>query len=327
MFQTEPLDPRVAAIASQFPESPFTRADLHRLGISQGELRQLRKRDRVVSIVHGVYCLPSPSDRESDRRRYLRRAAAELIKRPRAVLSHESAAAAHGLPNPHASHWDSLPITLTASEGSARRRRGVHTRRRPLHESDVVATTWGRVTTPERTAVDLAMVLALPEALVVVDAVARRMAANDRREHLLRSAVRRELRVRLLDSSRALVGRRGSARAVVALGHADPAAESPAESRSRGWIILAQLPLPRVGLPVIGDDGRRYFADFAWEDRTVIGEVDGLSKYDTGAVLIREKTREDALRRAGWTVVRWTGSEITRNPPVVLERLRRALLP
>lgn len=327
MFQTEPLDPRVAAIATRFPESPFTRADLDQLGITPGELRQLRKRDRVIRVVHGVYLLPSPSDPESDRHRFLRRAAAELIKRPTAVLSHESSAAAHGLPDPHAGHWDSLPITLTTPTGSTRQRRGVRTRCRPLDASQVMATAWGQATTPQRTAVDLAMALAMPEALVVVDAVARRMAANDGREHLLRSSVRREVRVRLLDASRKLIGQRGSARAAVTLGHADPAAESPAESRSRGWIILAQLPLPRVGLPVIGDDGRRYFADFAWEDRMVIGEVDGVSKYDTGDVLLREKSREDSLRRAGWKVVRWTGVEITRNPHVVLERLRRVLRP
>jgi very-short-patch-repair endonuclease len=83
-----------------------------------------------------------------------------------------------------------------------------------------------------------------------------------------------------------------------------------------------------VGLRVTGDDGRTYYADRAWPEFAVIGEVDGYGKYraDTWQTFRREKQREDALRAAGWLVVRWTVTEVLRDPGSVVARVRRALL-
>jgi hypothetical protein len=40
--------------------------------------------------------------------------------------------------------------------------------------------------------------------------------------------------------------------------------------------------------------------------------------------VIREKLREDAIRDAGWIVVRWIWDELNR-PAVIVARIRRAL--
>jgi hypothetical protein len=64
----------------------------------------------------------------------------------------------------------------------------------------------------------------------------------------------------------------------------------------------------------------------------VVGEFDGLIKYgallragdDPSRAVIREKLREDAIRDAGWRVVRWVWSEL--DPfDAVAARIRRRL--
>ena len=73
-------------------------------------------------------------------------------------------------------------------------------------------------------------------------------------------------------------------------------------------------------------------ADFAWEDRGVLGEFDGLAKYgrlrhpdETVAdAVVREKVREDRLRDAGYLVVRWTDAELDA-PSMLLRRVRAVL--
>jgi hypothetical protein len=67
--------------------------------------------------------------------------------------------------------------------------------------------------------------------------------------------------------------------------------------------------------------GQIGIADFAWLDRWTLGEFDGRLKYavpadasadEAGAVVWREKRREDRLRSAGYEVVRWTWADLHR---------------
>ncbi|MFM7211917.1 MAG: DUF559 domain-containing protein, partial [Actinomycetota bacterium] len=67
------------------------------------------------------------------------------------------------------------------------------------------------------------------------------------------------------------------------------------------------------------------YADMAWPDHKVIGEADGLLKYQDRSDLIAEKAREDRLRAQGWIVVRWTWDEMLRRPHVVIARIVRAM--
>ncbi|TLP75532.1 hypothetical protein [Nesterenkonia sphaerica] len=95
---------------------------------------------------------------------------------------------------------------------------------------------------------------------------------------------------------------------------ADPASESPGESYSRVLIHQLGFGAPSLQMRVSTDRGV-YRVDFCWEEERVIGEFDGRTKYmsrefrngkDPAEVVFEEKQREDALRRASWTVVRWT---------------------
>lgn len=155
------------------------------------------------------------------------------------------------------------------------------------------------------TIVDCARTLAPVEALAVVDGAFRVEARIDkfhREESEARQAVLRDLaRERLREIGAA----RGVRQARVILDLADGFAANPAESRMR-WVAL------RYGLPVpicqyeLWVDDQQYFADALWmaevsgHRRPVIAEFDGALKYggEYGAeVVVREKKREDAIRR------------------------------
>lgn len=110
-----------------------------------------------------------------------------------------------------------------------------------------------------------------------------------------------------------LVGTRGYRVARQAVDFADGRTESAGESLSR--VRMHELGIPRpepqheIRLPGGGD----YRVDFYWPAHRLIGESDGKAKYgahgltpgDAAEQLWQEKRREDALRAAGYGVVRW----------------------
>jgi very-short-patch-repair endonuclease len=62
-----------------------------------------------------------------------------------------------------------------------------------------------------------------------------------------------------------------------------------------------------------------------WGAQRVIGEADGLAKYDVVGALRAEKLRQERLERLGFTVVRWTWREMLVDTEETVARLRRAL--
>lgn len=112
---------------------------------------------------------------------------------------------------------------------------------------------------------------------------------------------------------------------------ADGRSESPGESVSRALIAMLGFPAPSLQRTTVTDSGS-YRLDFCWQQQRVVGEFDGRLKYfdqellggrDPREVLYREKLREDALRRAGWTVVRWGWPQL-RRPRELAQRLVQA---
>jgi hypothetical protein len=90
-------------------------------------------------------------------------------------------------------------------------------------------------------------------------------------------------------------------------------------------VIESDLPPPRCGVPIVGDNGQIYWVDMVWDEQRVIGEADGAMKYADPEAIVREKRRQEALEGAGWRVVRWGWSEVMPDAGVMLRRLRRAL--
>lgn len=221
--------------------------------------------------------------------RYLTRVHAYALDHPRAVFSHESAAALLGLPlfgHPRMIHLFDARRSKSLVHGDV----VAHT---SLDSRATVEIDGIRVTTAADTAIDLVRCLPPALGLAVADAAIR---VHGVTPHRLRE---------IADGQRSIRGRR---RLQWVLASADGAAESPAESISRAVAQWCGFPAPilqaehRIGT-------RRYRSDLCWPEFRVLGEVDGWGKYSSGdstaAVLRDEKRREDALRRIGWRVARW----------------------
>ena len=103
-------------------------------------------------------------------------------------------------------------------------------------------------------------------------------------------------------------------------------AQSPLESLSRLRLVREGLPEPELQVRFDDDQGLIGYVDMWWPHLGVIGEADGLSKYQTRDDLLREKAREDRLRALGLVVVRWTWREIMSDPSAIAARVRRAHL-
>lgn len=266
-----------------------------------------------------------PEDRRAQQ---LILAKAEVAANPEAVISHQSAALAWELPSPDVDGWTDLPvsITLPATGGyrSSRGATGVHHVAR-LPAGHVCRDESGYLLTSlARTAVDLAAVRPLPEALVILDGAARRLCqgfvTTPRRSDFTNPAFMAQTKEQLLGAAH-LCRHSGLA---AAIGLSEPCRESAAESLSAGHFHCAGLPTPIFQAAIRTPIGV-FYPDCLWPELRVIGECDGAVKYTDPNAYLREKQREQALRDQGYLVVRWLAREILTSPAVVVERVGRAL--
>jgi very-short-patch-repair endonuclease len=128
----------------------------------------------------------------------------------------------------------------------------------------------------------------------------------------------------LVAAVRSLRGHHGIGPVRAVLAQADGRIESPGETLT-GYIVRG------MGLELepqfeVQAEGRQFRADFRIKGTRVLVEFDGRVKYATGdgRVLFEEKQREDALRRAGWVVVRVVWSDL-QDPAALRRRVRSAL--
>ena len=199
-------------------------------------------------------------------------------------------------------------------------------RGRPWRDSDVAVLTCGlpahhvtcvddvAVTTKARTTVDLARWVSFRGGVVVADSALRLGVTRGELEGVARDC-------------RQWPGMR-KAREVIAF--ADARAANPLESISRCAFRDEGLPVPELQVTLawneLGDP--RIIVDFYWADFRVVGEADGLLKYDDdpdGHTLRAEKLRQEELEALGYIVVRWTWEQIWRRPEWVAMRLRNAM--
>ena len=258
-------------------------------------------RGQLVPVARGAYVDAGALAELPPRRVHELRARAALPRLdPRFVLSHASAAAVHGLPRlgswPERVHVTDPDALTTTTRPRLLRHAG------PLDEADVTEVHALRVTTPLRTALDLACSEEHREAVVALDDLLHRGLV-----------VRDELLARLEHHPR----RRGRRAAAAAIDAADALAESPGETLCR--LVLAQLGAP---VPVLQQgfvvEGRRVRVDFWFPEQGVVLEFDGHEKYAgqrllrgraPADVVVDEKRREDGLRRLppvrGFVRCRW----------------------
>ena len=285
------------------------RAELHH----PSEIAGLARRGELTHLRRGSWSSKAAEDAEAGHRQLIRATVPQISSD--AVLSHVSAGLLYGLPLLN-SRLDQVHWTRSRY-GGGRSHPQIHVYAAPLAPHEIVRREGFKVTSLERTVVDLARHLPFAEAVMIADSA-------------LHLGLARPLLTDSLDSARRRPGQ-GSARRVVAF--ADGRSESAGESWSRVQFASIGLPPSHLQYEVFDENGELVGrSDFCWEEQRVLGEFDGLIKYEkllrpgerASDVVVREKLREDRLRELDWTLIRWTWRELPKTD-VLRGRLTRAI--
>ena len=233
-------------------------------------------------------------------------AAAVSLAHHRVTVSHSGAAALLGL-------WlITTPELVCATYPRGRRgpMPGVHRHRARLFPGHVVRDGRILLSSAARTVVDLGRESGADAAIVAADSALRDGLTT-----------RSELAATLATCA-GWPGVRAAARAIEL---ADPRSESPLESLSRLRMSAAGLPAPETQVCILNRSGHFLGrVDFYWDEFGVVGEADGLGKYDGELLSPREeKVRQGRLEDCGLIFVRWGWADLWPFDPTAA-RLRAA---
>ncbi len=297
----------------------FLRREALAVGLSDQDLRHALRSGELVRVRHGAYVHADGWSTLSAEDRHLVHVRAVLrTHHDRVAVSHFSAVLAHRM-----DLWDAPldRVHLTRLDaGSGRTSPDVVHHEGLWLPTDLTHVDELQVVRPARAALEAACLLDIEAGLVVVDSGLRlklfTMEELLEQAALMRSwpaARRLEIVVRLAD------GRSGSV----------------GETRSRYMFWRYGVPKPELQWPVYDEEGELIgYADFAWPAYQTFGEFDGIDKYlrlmrdgeKSGDVVVREKTREDAMRRVTkWRFYRWTWPMLA-TPQLTVSQLRSVLL-
>lgn len=286
--------------------------------VRHGELERVRR---------GVYRPPPAGDPALSRPQGAARdyrhqvlAAAETLRSP--VFTSYSAIALHALPI--VGSWPSAAYVLADGDHGRRRSATITVARIgdvPISEVNGVA-----VTAIEHSLIQLCRHAPLGAALVAVDAALRSMPWETSPPLTTIDALSAE-HERLLPYA-------GSRRTSAVLQRATHLAATPLETCSRLVIEEYGFPAPALQHPLwMPELGAWAYLDFYWGQFGVGGEADGDGKYLGGAnahvsaqTVLREKKREEAVRRLVRAFDRWDWADMWARTPLVA-RLRRLGLP
>ena len=301
------MDPyaRLAATAAA-QGGAFTYRQALDAGLTPGRARTAARRRWVVPE-RGAYVERSSWDAADRRRRHVLRSAARvLVAADGVVVSHRSAVLVHDLPLLGDPPAEPQLLRRPSAPGHSVGGPGQHVA--ALADDAVTSVHGVPVTALARTVVDVARTGPVRDGLVVADAALR--------QGLSGATLEAELAV-----CRGWPGAR-TARVVAAL--ADGRAETPLESITRWAVHDLGLPAPETQVEVVAPGGEVVaLVDLLWRDLRVVGEADGLGKYDQPGVGRREKLREHALEACGLTVVRNVWDDVW--TPVAREAYGRRL--
>ena len=279
----------------------FTTEQAVAAGWSRDALMRAAKNGRLVRLRRAAYVSTDRLDTANmEAQLHGLNGVAAALRVRHAVVSHAAAAALHGLPllTPPAEPCITLPPELRTRPASLH----LHRQRLPAEQLDPgVAVV---LTSVARTCLDLTREMGILAGLVSTDAALHiGLTTPDELENVYRS----------------LHGGSGLPSGRMLLEQADGRSESPLESISRFHLrTLPDRPEIQVRLHAQGRLLGR--VDFFWRSAGLVGEADGMAKYDD-AELRREKLRQDAMLRAGLLVTRW-GWRTAIDP----ERLRAQIL-
>ncbi|MGB9226494.1 endonuclease domain-containing protein [Mycobacterium sp.] len=212
----------------------------------------------------------------------------------------------------HRMAWidDWLPAEL--NRRSRDKARGIVLHSDTLDDDEVCVRDGIRLTTPARTAFDLARRKGLTTAVIRLDA-------------LMQATEFKMADVELLTEPHR--GARGLVQFRQALPLVDGGAESPWETRTRLVLIGGGLQRPQTQIKVFNDWGAAMARiDMGWEVWKVGVEFDGAQHWLDPARRTWDIDRLAELEARGWTIVRVSADMLRNRPGVVVARARHALL-
>jgi len=284
------------AIPAELLAAPFTPAMAADCGVTVEQLRGQRCR----RLLRGVYI---GADAEVSVNTMAK--AVALVLPDGCVVARTTAALLRGV-DVRSPGNDAIEV-LTLRERQIRRA-GVRTSAGLLEHGDVTEIAGIPVTSPTRTAFDLARVRPLIERVVGLDAMLNRGGTTPDEVTAYIAAHRYWRGVRWAD---------------VAMGHAEPLSESPMETRQRMHLVLGGLPRPEAQVPLRLRNGRTARLDHGYVQWKVGVEYDGGVH---GTTWREDNERQELIRELGWWHRRYTSEVVAGAWQGMVDEVRRALL-
>lgn len=264
--------------------------------LAAGKLTRHQLRSRYVAIHPDVY-VPAGAQLTA----VSRATAAWLWTGRFGVLAGRSAAALHG------AKWVNGEAPAQLLHPNRRSPSGIDTWSDRFEDDEVQVIRGVPVTTPARTALDIACRCPVDDAVAAIDALARATKLKMADVELLVQRYR---------------GRRDIRRARVALDLVDAGAESPQETRLRLLFIRAGFPRPETQIPVYDEYGQLVAVlDMGWRGLMVGVDYEGEHHRLSRRQFNRDIRRYDVVTELGWIDQRVTVED---PDGVVIERTRRA---
>lgn len=253
-------------------------------------------RTRYVALHRDVYVA-----RDAELTAVVRAKAAWLRSRRRGVLAGFSAAALHG------SKWIDTARPAEIIDTNRRHARGVRVWEERIECDEITVVDGMAVTTPARTALDLARRHPRGVAVAAIDALVQATELKMADVELLVDRYR---------------GRHDIKAARAALALVDGGAQSPKESWLRVLLIDAGFPRPQTQIAVRNEWGwAEAYLDMGWEEIKVAAEYDGDQHRASRYQYVKDIRRLEMLERYGWIVVRVIAED---RPDEIIRRVRDA---
>ena len=261
--------------------------------LAVGAVTPYELRSRYVPLHKDVY-MP----RDAELTAVLRAKACWLRSRRRGVLAGFSASALHG------SKWTDPTLPAAIIDTNRRPTPGVRVWEEHIEADEIDVVDHMRLTTPARTALDLARRYPTDVAVASIDA-------------LMQAVELKMADIELLVDRYA--GRRGIKAARAALELVDGGAQSPKETWLRLLLVKAGFPRPQTQIAVRNEWGwAEAYLDMGWEDIKVAVEYDGDQHRSSRYQYVKDIRRLEMLERYGWTVVRVVAED---HPDDVIRRV------
>jgi hypothetical protein len=261
----------------------FSEPFIGSVAVASGALTRHALRTRCVALHHDVYLAKGTAPTA-----VIRAKAGWLRSREHGIVAGFSASALHG------AKWIDASRSATVIDTNRRRAERLTVWAVAIDDDEIQLVDGIRVTTPPRTAVDLACKYPVDTAVAAIDALARKA------------------RLKVADIELAAArhpSRHGLRRAREAIRLVDPGAESPRETALRLLIVRNGYPPPETQLPVYNEYGALIaVVDMGWRDPKIAFQYDGDHHRSPRqfAKDIRQSREMTAMR---WIVVRVTAGD------------------